>query len=216
MRQTFFILLILLSISCTGQTKKTINETDKVVQADKLTDQGKYHEAIQLLNGAESTEAIYLLGFSYLKLKDYKTAIANFQQIYSNQPEYKNTCFNIAQCYLENTEWFNSSIDKSKTIDLVIKYLTVGINLKSGDITNNYLAQYYSNRGQMFQIKSEFDNAIEDFSMAIDLDVQGDYYSRRAMTYHFMGKDNLACEDFKKGKELGETYNEEEIKKICP
>ncbi len=215
MKQTIYILLVLLSLSC-GQIKKTANETDKVEQADSLTNQGKYHEAIQLLNGAESTEAIYLLGFSYLRIKDYENAIACYQQIYSNQPEYKNTCFNIAQCFLEKTDWFNSSTDKSETIDLIIKYLTKGINLKSGNIPNKQLAQYYSNRGQMFQIKSEFVTAIEDFSMAINLDVQGDYYSRRAVTYHFMGKDNLACEDFKKGKELGETYNEEEIKKICP
>ena len=33
---------------------------------------------------------------------------------------------------------------------------------------------------------------------------------------HFMNKSDLACADFQKGKELGETYNEEEIKKICP
>jgi len=216
MRQTIYILLILLSISCSGQTKKTSSVNAKVEQADKLTDQGKYSEAIQLLKGSESTEAIYLLGVSHLRIKDYEKAILNFQQIYSSQPEYKNTCFNLSQCYLEKTDWINTSIDNSKTINLVIKYLTEGINLKSGHIPNNYLAQYYSNRGQMFQIISEFDNAIEDFSMAIDLDVQGDYYSRRAMTYHLMGKDNLACEDFKKGKVLGETYNEEEIKKICP
>ncbi|MGQ8338520.1 tetratricopeptide repeat protein [Sunxiuqinia sp. A32] len=216
MKQTLYILLILLSVSCSSQTKRINNENEKILQADKLTDQGKYNEAIQLLNGAESSEALYLIGFSYLRIKDYKNALSNFQQVYRKQPEYKNTCFNIAQCYLEKTDWFNPSIDKSKTIDTVIKYLTEGINLKSNYIPDNYLAQYYSNRGQMFQIKSEFDKAIKDFSMAMDLDVQGDYYSRRAMTYHFMGKDNLACEDFMKGKELGETYNDKEIKKICP
>jgi hypothetical protein len=31
-----------------------------------------------------------------------------------------------------------------------------------------------------------------------------------------MGKNDQACMDFEKGKSLGESYNEEEIRKICP
>ncbi len=217
MKYVLLSISIVIFLSCTGQSKKSdINETKKVLQADKLVDEKKYKEALNLLKEINSLSAKYLTGCSLLGLKDYEESIIIFKAVYEKDPSYKNTCFNIAKCYLEKTEWFNYSIDKTETTNLIIKLLTEGISLKSGEIPDSYLAQYYANRGQMLQFNSDFENAILDFSKAIELDAQGDYYSARAMTYHFMDKNVLACEDFKMGRELGEKYNEEEIKKICP
>jgi tetratricopeptide (TPR) repeat protein len=217
MKQILYILITITLLSCNGQEKKTNqDEKQKIQEADRLTDKGQYAKAIDILSDLESKESAYLKGFSYLRLKDYKNAILNFEIVYKSDATYKNTCFNIAQCYLEKTNWTDNTIDKTESINRIVSLLTEGINLKTGAIPNNYLAQYYANRGQAFQVSSDFKKAVLDFSKAIELDGQGDYYSRRAMTYHLMGKNDQACMDFEKGKSLGESYNEEEIRKICP
>lgn len=217
MKHLVYIFFLLAFINCNSQNTSSENIVNlKIQQADELTDQEKYNEAIELLNGVESIDAWYLVGFSYLRLRNYEKSIESFEAVYTIDPGYRNTCFNLAQCYLEKTEWTKRSIEKLNAVEIIIGYLTEGISLKTGEIPDDYLAQYHANRGQMLQYKSEYEKAILDFTKAIALDVQGDYYARRASTYHFMGKIDLACMDFKKCKELGSTYNEEFVGEICP
>ncbi len=221
MKITLLILTTLTLLSCNSQKRKNIEPTrtvdEKVELADKLTDQGDYQKAIQVLLTIDqpTAESDYLLGFSYLRIQEYNKAISAFEKVYQENPEYRNTCFNLAQCLLEKTNWNQPSKESVKTSRIIIKYLTDGINYKTGNIPDDYLAQYHANRGQMLQLNSEYEQALSDFNIAIKLDAQGDYYSRRAMTHHFMGNNDMACQDFETGKALGETYVEEEINKIC-
>lgn len=74
----------------------------------------------------------------------------------------------------------------------------------------------YATRRQLVQLLGEFEDALQDLTKAIELDPQGDYYSRRAMTYYFLNKLDLSCADFRKGKELGEIYYEDDIISLRP
>lgn len=222
MNRTVFLLTTLLFLSCNDQEfiqeKSSRTDSEILELADKLTDEGANKKAIEILLKIETptTESEYLLGFALLELKDYDSAVYIFKKIYKESPNYRNTCFNLSLCLLKKTNWDHASKETVITCLKTINYLTEGIKYQTGKISNYDLSRYHATRGQMFQLNSNFQEALDDFNTAINLAPVGDYYSRRAMTYHFMGKDSLACEDFKKGAALGETYVTEEINKICP
>ncbi len=202
----FPLLFIAIISSCNSQKAKTYISSNKNDEA-----------LLVLLNLTDkSYEANYLSACALKNLKQYDNAEKRFKEVYLIKPSYRYTCLYFTQCMLKKID-----LSKPATKDHIIiqneaiKILTEGISYNKDSIPKVMLARYYATRGQLAQLQGNFTKAIEDLTFAIDLDSQGDYYSRRAMSYHFNGQDELACKDFEKGKELGEKYEENEIKKIC-
>jgi tetratricopeptide (TPR) repeat protein len=215
----FFSILFSLVLSCHSQEKKvSSDELNNIQQARILIDSHKYNEAIEVLKsiGDKSYEANYLTGVALRNLKQYDLAEKKFNKVYLIRPNYEHTCLFLAQCMLKRIDLNNKPTKESLNIqNCAIKLITEGIGYNKDSITKDMLARYYATRGQLVQLQGQFVKAIEDLTMAINLDPQGDYYSRRAMSYYFNGQHELACKDFEKGKELGEIYVDEEINKIC-
>jgi tetratricopeptide (TPR) repeat protein len=220
MKNVITIVIILITIiSCKAQVENS--DLDKTVfkEVESLMKNQKFQEALNSLENypEDNIETNYLSAYCHFKLKDFKSAENNFAQVYKINPSHRYTCLFYAQSKIDQIDLSSERTEMDLTImQNAVKILTKGIKLTSKNIPNDILASYYATRGQLLQLLDDFEDALSDLTKAIELDPQGDYYSRRAMTYYFMEKSDLACADFEKGKELGEIYNEEEIKKICP
>lgn len=220
MKNIISIIIILITIvSCKAQVENSNLDKTDFKEVESLMKNQKFQEALNSLEiyPEDNIETKYLSAYCHFKLKNFKSAENIFAQVYKINPSHRYTCLLFAQSQIDQID-----LDRPRTqMDLnifqnAVEILTKGIELTSKTISSDILASYYATRGQLLQLLDEFDSALSDLTKAIELDPQGDYYSRRAMTYYFMNKTDLACADFEKGKELGETYNEAEIKKICP
>jgi len=220
MKNIISIIIILITIiSCKAHVESSNLEKTDFKKIESLMKNQKYQEALNSLKDypEDDIETKYLTAYCHFKLKDFKTAENLFEQVYKIKPSHRFICLFYAQSIIDQIDLNSPRTEKDLTImQNAVEILTKGIELTSTTIPNDILASYYATRGQLFQLINEFESALSDLNKAIELDPQGDYYSRRAMTYYFMNKSDLACADFRKGKELGETYNEEEIKKMCP
>ena len=88
--------------------------------------------------------------------------------------------------------------------DEYISVLTEAISL---EVDSNLKSAAYYSRGLAYDIKSEYDRAIEDYSKAIEL--EPDYagaYNNRGATYERNGDYDRAIEDFSKAIELEPDY----------
>jgi tetratricopeptide (TPR) repeat protein len=212
------VALILFSSSCNSQELKLSNEeSQKIELAKTYISSLKSKEAIDLLKDLEgkSYEAKYLSACAYRDLNQHKVAEEKFKEVYDLKPDYRHTCLFLAQSMLKRYDLNQATQANIVLAAESIQLITEGIEYNKQTATKDMLAKYYATRGQLVQLQGEFTQAIDDLTKAINLNPQGDYYSRRAMSFHFNGQDDLACKDFAKGREMGETYNEEEIKNIC-
>lgn len=220
MKNVISIVIILITIiSCKAQVENSDLDKTDFKEVESLMKNQKFQEALNSLENypEDNIETKYLSAYCHFKLKDFKSAENNFAQVYKINPSHRYTCLFYAQSKIDQIDLSSERTEMDLTVmQNAVKILTKGIKLTSKNIPNDILASYYATRGQLLQLLDDFEDALSDLTKAIELDPQGDYYSRRAMTYYFMEKSDLACADFEKGKELGEIYNEEEIKKICP
>ncbi len=71
-------------------------------------------------------------------------------------------------------------------------------------ISKEDLATAYSNRGDAYRNKGQYDRAIADFDTAIELDPKHAIaYSNRGIAYKKLGEIDKAMSDTQKAKELG-------------
>jgi tetratricopeptide (TPR) repeat protein len=219
MKQLLLTLTLLTLFSCnTPEKGLSSDDSNKIELAKTHISSFKSREAIEVLKDIEdrSFEAKYLSACAFRDIDDKDAAIKRYQEVYNVQPDHRNTCLYLAQVMVSKID-FDKPITKNdiKIIENSIKLITEGIGYNQESGTKDVLARHYATRGQLVQLQEKFDKAIEDLTIAIELDPQGDYYSRRAMSYYFKGQKELACKDFEKGRELGETYQEEQVNEIC-
>jgi tetratricopeptide (TPR) repeat protein len=215
---TSIIIILITIISCKAQVENSNLDKTDFNEIEKLTKNKNYQEALNSLKNypEDHIETKYFSAFCHFKLKDLKLAENLFEQVYKIKPSHRYTCLFYSQSKIGQIDLDGPRTEMDLTkMQNAVEILSKGIELTSTIIPNDILARYYATRGQLLQLLDEFESALSDLNKAIELDPQGDYYTRRAMTYYLMNKSDLACADFQKGKELGETYNEEEIKKYA-
>jgi tetratricopeptide (TPR) repeat protein len=220
MKHILLILTILVLLnSCNSKAQElSSDDLNKIELAKTHISSQRSMEAIEVLKDIEdkSYEAKYLSACAYRDLDDKDAAIKRYEEVYSVQPGYRYTCLFLSQAMLSKIDF-----EKSRTkndiniIQKSINLITEGIGYQKEVASKDMLAKHYAIRGQLVQMQGKFDKAIEDLTLAIELDPQGSFYSIRAMGYYFKDQKELACKDFEKGRELGETYQEEEVEKIC-
>ncbi|MCA0239151.1 MAG: tetratricopeptide repeat protein [Bacteroidetes bacterium] len=88
------------------------------------------------------------------------------------------------------------------TIEILAKIL------KYAKIESSVTSKVYGLRGYEFQLKSDYENAVEDFNKAIELDDKYTFaYTFRGETYHLMNKFDEAISDLNKAIELDDKYS---------
>jgi tetratricopeptide (TPR) repeat protein len=124
-------------------------------------------------------EDIFKIGVDALNKKDYRFAIACFNDVLCHESKDSEAYFYLGLAHHGKGEYANAIKDFSETIRLNSKH-----------------AQAYTNRGNAYAALKNYKNAIADHTKAIQLDPKlAQAYTNRGNTYKTMG-DKRAIEDF--------------------
>ena len=180
-------------------------------------------------------------GSAKYQLKNYRSAIKDFDQAIELENNYIDAYYVRALCY-GNLKKYNKALnDFNKVIVLNPDYKEAYINRgfyvseKIGNFQeaindyNKYLelnkngdnAFAYNNRGYAKYNLNDFDGAMEDIQESIRLNPENSFvYKNRALIYLSQDSMNLACQDLEYANDLGfsENYGTEVndlVRKFC-
>lgn len=221
MKELIPILTIILLL--TGCDFKTAH--DYLNEADKLSEQKKHKEAIKLLNKAVQKDPKYLgayinRGADKSALGDYKGAIEDYKNVLQIDPKNTLALFNIGNNY--------KRLDDFKT---AVEYYDKAFDTKGGqtlylDLTPNDFIdssefdvlghEIHYERGIAYYNIDSLKRAFDDFNAAIRQNYMiAESNCWLGYIYVSTGQTDLACEKFRKSKQLGDKDAEEELKKYC-
>ncbi len=136
--------------------KEEIGIFNEIIEARRLTKQGKFEEAIMILHSIlnrqpDIVDAIFTLGNLYYRKKDYKASLNYFLKVLKLKPDYNFAMLNILNCYR-----FLGKIDKGiaeakKFIKLFPKQSEFYI----------ILANFYIDKGKLEEAKKNLGKAWE-------------------------------------------------------
>jgi tetratricopeptide (TPR) repeat protein len=221
MKHVILILtIILLLTSCDFKSaQEYLNE------ADKLSEQGKYKEAIELLDKAIEKDPKYLgayinRGADKSALKDYKGAIEDYKNVLQIDPKNTLALFNIGNNYkrLDNfktaVDYYDKAFD-TKGGQTIYLDLTPNdfIDLSEFDVPGH---EIHYERGIAYYNIDSLKRAFDDFNAAIRQNYMiAESNCWLGYIYVSTGQTDLACEKFRKSKQLGDKDAEAELKKYC-
>jgi len=192
-RQTYlFVLIIFLSSFGFGQ--KTISENSLVLKADSLVKQGKYSEAIEILDkviqkNPKNATAFYLRADSKFFNRDFKGSMMDYDKTIILTPNavgiekvYNNR--GVLHSYLGENE--KALSDYTKAISINPKY-----------------ADSYNGRGNIYLHRGELEKALADYNKSIELNPTSmPSYDGRASIHFFKGDFDKSLADLDKALEL--------------
>ncbi len=196
---------------CT-KNNKCLSETASQRQIDTCkNDDGKYSTNDQLQgctdaiesgrwSGADLEWAYVNRGNAFYDKNDFDTAIADYNQAISLDPNDAIAYNNRGLAYKQKREYDRALTDFDKAISLNSRYANAYINRGStwhdkGDLDraitdyssglqyNPKDALAYRNRARAYVRKEDYDNAIADYSSKIRIEPDGDSYRARAELY---------------------------------
>ncbi len=221
MRRILIILIFLTSIiACDFKSAN-----DYFADAEKLSGQEKYKEAILLLDKAIEKNNKFLgayinRGADKSALGDYKSAIEDYNKVLQIDPKNTLALYNIGNNYKRLKEYVTA-----------IEYYNKAFDTKGGqqiylDLTpNDFVDQsefdvpgyqiHYERAIAYYRIDS-LKNAFTDFKASLNKNyLTSDCYYWIGLIYISTGQTDLACENLRKSKSLGDTDAEKELKKYC-
>lgn len=131
-------------------------------------------------------DAHYNSGLAKLKLKNYSGAIEDFKKVTDIVSKDHNAYYNSALAKYLTGKKEEALEDLSKALSLSPKF--------DNALCNSGVIRYEA---------GNTDEAIRLFTQAIGIKEDADYYSNRGQAYQKAGNAAKACEDFKKGAQLG-------------
>lgn len=211
---------LLLLTSCDFKTSK-----DYLNEADKLSEQEKYKEAIELLDKAIEKDPKYLgayinRGADKSALGNYEEAIKDYKTVLDLDPKNTLALYNIGNNYkrLGNyktaIEFYNQAFDTKGGQTLYLD-LTPNdfIDLSEFDVPGH---QIHFERGIAYYNIDSLQLAFDDFNRTISQNyMTAKSYYWLGYIYVSTGQTDLAYEKFRKSKQLGDKDAEEELKKYC-
>ena len=221
MKQITILLTITLFVtSCDFKTAQ-----DYLNEADKFSAQEKYKEAIELLDKAIEKDAEYLgayinRGADKSALGNYKDAIKDYKMVLKLDSKNTLALYNIGNNYkrLKNyktaIEFYNQALDTkgSQTLYLDLKPNDF-IDLSEFDVPGH---EIHYERGIAYYNIDSLQRAFNDFKAAIQKDYMiAECHFWLGFIHLSTGQTDLACENLKKSKQLGDKDAEVELKKYC-
>ncbi len=152
---------------------------EKAFKATKLEDQIRlYSTAIDL--DQYNAYAYNNRGLSYIKQRQYRKAINDFNQAIELDPFYANAYSNRAGCYYYLHQYEKAIGDNNRAITI-----------------NPKLDKAYSNRGLCYANQEQYKKAIDDYNQAVKLNPElMETYYNRGLSYASLGQYKKAINDF--------------------
>ena len=193
---------------------KANDEEDALAQIEKMVDVGNPN-----LTKAELAEQYLQRGNAYFNLKEYESAIEDYEKTIELNPENVAAYFNRGILYFEQGKYELAIKDYEKAIQLNpdfktynnrgVSYSTLGkYNLAIQDYTKSIELNpedvfAYGNRGKIYDELEKNDLAIQDYTKAIELNSYSDeLYFNRGNVYYELENYDLAIQDYTKSIEL--------------
>jgi len=135
--------------------------------------------------------AINEMGVIYLNESKFDAAFLFFKKAFTLNPSFDWPCFNMGLIY-----------SLAAQADSSLKYFNKAIEI------NPNVLQYFKRRGDVyFDLKHDYNSAIDDYSKCIVLDPNNAlYYYNRGQSNLFLNKVEEAIYDFTKANELSNNY----------
>ena len=155
--KTFILLLLIAAQVAHGQTNKQI-ALEKGQQAIKLEDEGKYAEALSLLNEAQKLDPgdfnyPYEIGYTYYVQQDFIKALDQFKKVVT----YKNITDQCFQMLGNTYDVMGDSMNAFKAYDEGLKMFP-----NSGRL--------YLEKGNVYWNKKEYEKALPFYEQGIKAD----------------------------------------------
>ena len=137
------------------------NSSDReVAEGRQLMQQGKFREAVALLNraiesDAENVEAFNSRGVAYFELKEYTNALLDYEQAIKLKSDFYRPYYNRALLKTAQGDIAGAIKDYSEAIRL------------APDTARATVSDIYVNRGQLFAAQGQVQAAMNDFNQAI-------------------------------------------------
>ncbi len=221
MKQVIFILTIILLLpSCYFKTAQ-----DDLNEADKLSEKKKYKEAIELRDKAIQKDPKYFgayinRGADKASLGDFKGAIEDYKNVLQIDPKNTLALFNIGNNYkrLDDfktaVEYYDKAFDTKGGESIYLDFIPNDfIDLSEFDVPGH---EIHYERGIAYYYIDSLQRAFNDFNAAIQKNyMTAECYYWIGFIYISTGQTELACENLKKSKQLGDKDAEAELKKNC-
>jgi tetratricopeptide (TPR) repeat protein len=175
-----------------------------------------WNNAITLWNDVITQEpevpmAYYNRGIFFMKQKqDYEHALADYSKAIELKPDYAEAYNNRGVIYMNEKKYNEALDDYRKAFDLKARQKGKKLfeSLDTDEINENY-AHTYNFRGILYYKEHKYDEAIEDYTRAIELkpDFANAYYNR-GVTFYLQNKFEEAISDYSKAISLKADYGE--------
>ncbi len=219
---SLFIYLFFFLTSCDLKSSKKY-----FTDAEKLEEQQKYKEAIQLLDKALAKNEKFLDGYinrgaDKSAIGDFKGAISDYEKVLSIDIKNTLALFNIGNNYKRLEDYKTAVVYYNKA------FVTKGGEGIDIDYTpDNYFhidfgkfdvsaREIYYERGIAFYQLDSLQKSYTDFKHCLNKNyMKADCYNWIGYIYLSTGQKKIACENFHRAKELGDTTAITAINKYC-
>ncbi|MEW5677234.1 tetratricopeptide repeat protein [Flavobacterium enshiense] len=223
MRHTIITIVIitLFLYSCNFKTAP-----EYLVEAEKLEGEGKYKEAILLLDKAilkdkKFVDAYINRGVDKSALGEYEKAIEDYKKVIELNPKNTMAFFNLGNNFKQIGDYKKAAEFYNRAFD------TKGGDRFYGDLSENNFVELgyeYDVPGKMIHyergVSNVYLNDLEKANFDFQACIQQNYKTAESyywigQIYLLRGQKKLACENFYKSEKLGEKLAKAEIEKNC-
>jgi len=224
MKQVAYIVsYMLIVIGCEFKTAQNL-----VTEAAKLSELGKYEDAIELLNKAIEKDPRYIgayinRGADKSALENYEAAISDYKIVLnfdsSNTLALYNIGNNYKRIYKFHTaiEYYNLAFETKGGQEFY--YDINSINFMNLNTLNEFDVpghEIHFERAIAYYSIDSLHQAFDDFNVAISKNyMTAESYWWIGYIYASSEQEDLACQSFKIARQLGKENIDEEIRKYC-
>ncbi|MES2518015.1 MAG: tetratricopeptide repeat protein [Bacteroidota bacterium] len=206
--------------ACTGSSDAFLDKAKEQLQ------KGKAKEAVEYLNQAidkdpENAKAFNMRGAANFELKDYASALLDYEQAIKLEPKDYKPYFNRASVKMEKSDWEGALVDCNKaseiqpdTAEIYIKRgIVYAALIKIPEALNDFEkaiklnpkeVNALYNRGNIYFQTGDLENATKDFVQAVQIDPQfAKAFYALGITQQKSGKADEACMSLKTANRLG-------------
>lgn len=232
MRFIYFILLCILTLSCSSDADSWLEEAKKRLKAgETVSAKEAIKKAIDKNPGL--AEAYNLQGVILFQEKDFVGAEAQYRKAIELKPSLVQAQLNLGALFMETGKWQEAFLPSNEAVklqpDSSAGYLQRGIVLAAlgkpteakADFTSclkiapNEINAHY-NRGNIFFQELNYTEAIRDFEASVAANAEfGKGYYALGLSYYNMKETDKACLALQQAKKLNYPGAAQAVKNLC-